>query len=195
MYKSVIYTITKHNSVLAGNNGYHIGTTIEVFGHTIYDNTFDDIFTQTKVYDGQKDRIVAIVQNVNFAWGYQNSGTFIDSLGNLYSFNIPDESTYSCDKEFIEYLNDIYNSTDPQSYVQSEKINQFIDYGEKIDPNSEVSEKYNEMCDYGQKNVYYITSDNDMLLLYSYGDYTIKRKDKNAESAMDEFNTFNFIEF
>jgi len=57
--------------------------------------------TNIDQYDYSKQRVLFQVDTVNYAWGFQYRGWMVDSCGNVYCFDKPENWTFCDDKGFI----------------------------------------------------------------------------------------------
>ena len=134
----------------------------------------------------ERSNIVVVSSYRNWAWGYQHSGTFIDFEGKVYEFDFSDEEIKN-DIEFVERLEAYYHSSDlnySQKVSDPALVSEIAALSDLISPNAEITKEH-AAYDAGQNTIYLLNSENELVKIYSDGDYTEINTDKHAEKAMD----------
>ena len=136
--------------------------------------------------DIERSNIVIVNSYRNWAWGYQHSGTFIDLEGKVYEFDFSDEEIKNND-DFVARLEDYYHSVDlsySQKVSDPDLIFEIAALSDLISPNAEIIKEHTAH-DAGQDTIYVLNSDNDLIKLYSHGDYSETNTDEYAVKAAD----------
>ncbi len=129
--------------------------------------------------------IVFISQYSNFAWGYQNYGSFIDKNGDLYKFDFSDLPYDISVEEKIEKMLEIKETENPTTnFCNEEELKYLYELLYMVNINEGFYEE-NVSCDAGQSTLYGVRYKDDssfeLIQIYSDGDDIRKPKDKNAE--------------
>lgn len=130
--------------------------------------------------------IIIIKEYVNWAWGYQHHGSFIDIKGNVYEFDFSDSAyrnDITTEQEFLEELESIYQSSQPIASVDASLIEKCYLKIAEIDLNAEIKSE-SAACDMGQNSLY-VLSNHQMVLLNSIGDLNKERDDKAAREIVN----------
>lgn len=129
--------------------------------------------------------IFFICQYTNWAWGYQNSGFFIDSMGSVYEYdfsNIKDEITCDDQDKMLQALYDILWDPEctPSNQISSKTIEKtYMELILKIDDNPTYKSEL-AAYDAGQRTYYAVKDDFSIVKICSFGDDEITSSDKNA---------------
>lgn len=126
--------------------------------------------------------IVFINRYTNYAWGKVDNGSFIDSKGDLYTFDFKDRY-FQNDKAFYEALCEVYENSDPVTLwiADSDKMWNILENEiPKINRNAEITERSNG-CDMGQETLYAVSLDGEMIMLRSTGDWEKHLNDDTAK--------------
>ena len=142
-----------------------------------------------------EDSIILISERSNYAWGYYCSGIFIDSKGDVYSYDFSSLSCYRANHDtmsLLEKLEIVRKYDKPVATLDEETVRNIYSLGIKIDPNAGYEEEFT-MCDYGQDTVYFVKEGSkEPLVVYTYGDTTRTPKDKNALELNGYFIKLDF---
>ena len=147
----------------------------------------EENISEREEYDVQSYRtdIALITEYINWAWGYQHSGTIIDMNGNVYSYDFGEENyngeEIDSDEAFIAALMEICDRGEPDSSDSSvtdtlKKIRELADGADRRA--KMISES--AACDAGQYTIYAVTSDYKLVTICSDGDSIITSTDENA---------------
>ena len=130
-----------------------------------------------------EDSILLIYFRSNYAWGKHESGKFVDSKGDVYSFCFSSDDyclAAAHELSFLEKLDIVRTYDKPVSNIDEDMLKTIYGLGSRIDKNAGYEEEFT-MCDYGQDSIYFVPEGSDEpLKIYSYGDVTLTPKDKNA---------------
>ncbi|MDY4587460.1 MAG: hypothetical protein SPD47_03320 [Oscillospiraceae bacterium] len=138
-------------------------------------------YTPSKKKAGTEN-IVFVERRTNYAWGKTDNVCFIDSCGNLYSFDLSDR-TLGSEREFFEALTELYAENEPTLYdiCDSERMREILTVDiPEINLSSEVTER-SVGADMGQRTLYAVTGDGRLIMLRSEGDWIRTRNDPMAE--------------
>ena len=126
------------------------------------------------------DEILLVNQYKNFAWGYQDSGYFIDTNGNVYGFSFSEISNSIGIGELHEHLMLIRDNVEPKANIGMNAVRKLYTLGEGIDPEAEMDRQH-MAYDAGQRTLYYYDADTgEMVKCISQGDYDELPKDPKA---------------
>lgn len=140
------------------------------------------VWSETAEPKPAKSDIVLIENYSNFAWGYQNSGAFVDFEGNIYEFDLSDIDPVS-GEEFVNVLeyrhfNDLLG--DPVgTFDDIDKLWEIVSLADRISEDAEITKKH-EMYDAGQRTLYVLNSEHALVEICSSGDYKRVNTDPNA---------------
>lgn len=151
----------------------------------------DNDITLKEYKEPEENFIVFIDRHINYACGYVDFGKFIDSNGNVYSY---DYSTYNyndgdfkTDSDFIDALYEIYERGQPEGFVDGHNVYAcFMNVG-KIDEKADLI-SYNVACDAGQETLYILKDRDTMIKLRSSGDNEEQLKDSMAEQICEVYD-------
>lgn len=132
------------------------------------------------------DTIVLVRRYSNWAWGYQDNGSFITLDGRVYTFDFGDnDGSYDKDppEDFVGALEKIRDNSEPEASVDGDIIAQCLAYTGELDPEKEYEKEYTA-CDAGQCSVYCVV-EHEMIELSTYGDCTGERRDPAAAAILD----------
>ncbi|MBR6274960.1 MAG: hypothetical protein IKR27_08160 [Lachnospiraceae bacterium] len=162
-----------------------------------------------------EDSIILVFERSNYAWGYHESGSFIDSKGDVYHFNFSADDNIRVNDiklSLLEKLEIVKKYDKPVSKIDEDMLKKIYGLGSQVNKKAGYEEE-DIMCDYGQDSIYFVPEGSkEPLLIYTYGDVTKTPKDKNArklykytdtdvKTAMrlnmtgESGTTFNFAEY
>lgn len=149
-------------------------------------------FTHQKQEDAEQedvelppDEILLISQYTNYAWGYQNNGVFLDSKGDLYSFDLAENSynllINATDAEFIKVLHTIRAKEKPFATISDSLLKELYWYISKININSTYTERH-AAYDAGSDTLQiYDISSQKLILIHKTGDFEGALEDSYAQ--------------
>ena len=89
--------------------------------------------------------IVLISRHVNYAWGYDDCGVFVDSTGNVYPFDFHAEyGGLSKSSNLVQKLDFIRRCTNPAGQITTSEMQDFIQISRKIQNRDEYDSE--EKC-------------------------------------------------
>lgn len=129
------------------------------------------------------------MRRTNYAWGKQDSGSFIDINGDMYSFDFSDRDILAAD--FVSALVDVRESSKPSKtgVASKSKLAEIVSEDiPNIDAKSKVTSEH-AMYDYGQETLYVVGADgSSMIMLRSEGDWEQKLQDNTAKALCSYFD-------
>ncbi|MDE7361042.1 MAG: hypothetical protein K2N38_03810 [Oscillospiraceae bacterium] len=173
------------------------GKNIGVDNYYSYADRFDELIAEGIVREENVAEIVTdhpapsksdivLVRNCrNWAWGYQNSGSFVDLSGNIYEFDIADIpwEVIGTDDDFIALLEKMhYNHEfgDPIGTVEdTDMLRDITALADRVSPNAKITEKH-AAYDAGQWTLYAVNSEHTPVMISSTGDFDRVNTDLNA---------------
>lgn len=131
-----------------------------------------------------KDTIILDIRSANWAWGYADSGVFVDTDGGVYRYDFSTPVHPGHYEDHMNKLYDIREYTDPDFTLDGKVIEKLYSYITQIDPEAECEEKH-AACDAGCRTttVYRNRKDSGMQLEIT-GDFEGYNKDKYAKKAL-----------
>lgn len=130
--------------------------------------------------------IILVSGYSNGAWTYQDHGTFVNGLGQVYTYNF--DMPYWPGAEAMnsyERMELLSKSIMPAGEMDMDVLNEIYEYGMKIDPKSKM-EVEQEMCDYGENSIVFHNPETDeWITCYEQGDNTGYRDDRYARKLAD----------
>ena len=130
-----------------------------------------------------QDEIVILYRYQNWAWGVQDSGSFIDASGAVYEFNFANGESYDYEPlsgdELINALTNIQQNEKPLHYIDEDTMQKIIELIPYVNKDAERAEEY-VACDAGQHTVY-IVEGAKLTELWSTGDCDRELIDPVAE--------------
>ena len=109
--------------------------------------------------------IVLISRHVNYAWGYNDAGIFVDSAGYVYTFDFSAENIgYGGRGDLLEKLELLRRWENPVAHVAPAEVDSFVKRSRKISDYDTFREK-SLMCDYGEKQLLFCDPDTPNLLV------------------------------
>lgn len=128
-------------------------------------------------------KIVFINTNINWAWGYQNYGYYIDGNGNMIKFDLSKEDKKYADiLNLLEYLEKQNNPTISKT-IDSYEMNKYYNYLYKINPNTKLIRR-STGADRGANTLYGVTytsnGNPNIITIYSSGDWEVINPDPYA---------------
>lgn len=138
------------------------------------------------------NEILAISRYQNYAYGYQDSGTFICSDGNVYSFNFS-QYTYRKDSDnseeaFLEKLKRIMEYAEPFAVINKQDMQSLYSYSQEIDVNDKCKTK-NVAFDAGSDTLQFQNVSADKFILCrESGDYKGELKSKAGRVLLDFYD-------
>ncbi len=143
-------------------------------------------------------KIVFMWDYVNFAWGYENHGSFVDNKGNKVGYELSDERwKESSREEELSYLESMeYGESDTHGKIDMSELEEYYSYLYKIDPNAEVTEEY-VADDAGQRTLYGIVYREEniptFVLIRSEGDCIYVNTDPYAKKIAEWWSSEHSI--
>lgn len=131
--------------------------------------------------------IVLISRHVNYAWGYDDCGVFVDSTGNVYPFDFHAEyGGLSKSSNLVQKLDFIRRCTNPAGQITPSEMQDFIRLSRKIQNRDEYLSKQ-KMYDYGEHQLIFRDPDTgEQLLLGEWGDVDKTLKGLDASAAINK---------
>lgn len=138
------------------------------------------------------NEIILISRYINYAWGYDNNGIFIDSDGGVYSFDFSQEiNNYNqneTDEIFLNKLQTIRTYTKPFVTLNANILNELYSYSSEINPNAELNSKH-EAYDAGENQLMVCDTDTHKLVLCrEKGDYSGTLQDTYAKKLLSFYD-------
>lgn len=137
-----------------------------------------------------EDKIIFIDAYSNYAWGYADDGIFIDTNGDVWSYDFSQYyyPHYDEDKEdVVEHLDRddlfriIQKYTEPIAKIDIDILKEAYALGLKVDPDAEFKQK-SMACDMGQYTLYFVNPETgEDVKIYSQGDTDFIPKDRYAK--------------
>lgn len=142
--------------------------------------------------------IILVEQYSNFAWGYQNSGTYVDRYGYLYTFDFGNDvlgGMRGLTKE--EFLEELFNSNyyigEPVAKIDEQQLNTIIKELGRVNPEASVTQE-SVACDAGQTTLYRVGADRRFLPLCSSGDIEEELQDNAAKKVKKIWDHMKLVE-
>ena len=132
------------------------------------------------------------VQYINYAWGYQHSGSIIDAEGNVREFNLPDAWNFPDSEGYIseagmeENLVQLGEKTCTVSKVDMEKYSDKLSNAQK----GKLTTPEHQMCDFGSLSYagYIYEPGNHRyryILIRQTGDFYVENKSREASDIFE----------
>lgn len=139
-----------------------------------------------------EDTIVFLERYQNWAEGYQDNGQFIDINGNIYEFDLAQETDDPwaepiSNENLIERMRQIMSDEEPIGQADPDEVYKCRLLAKDIDPEREY-EQESYACDAGQDTLYILNDDNEIIKLYSWGDYIEECNDRTAKKIVKKYN-------
>ena len=136
--------------------------------------------------------IVLISRYVNYAWGYDDDGFFVDSAGYLYTFDFRAEyGGLGGRSDLAEKLRLVQQWTLPAARVEPTRIAAFMEHAARI-TDRESYRSQEKMYDYGEKQLLFRNPDSGaLLLLGEWGDVDRTLTDMAATAAIADGNAIS----
>lgn len=133
--------------------------------------------------------IVFVMRRTNYAWGKQDSGSFFDINGDMYSFDFSDRDISAAD--FVSALVDVRESSKPvkTGVASKSKLAEIVcEEIPNIDANAKVTSEH-AMYDYGQETLYAVSAKKSALIeLRSEGDFIRELRDSTAKKLCSYYD-------
>jgi len=114
-----------------------------------------------------KDEIVLMSKYGNYAWGKSFYGTFVDSYGYVYTFDISLHEDFNYGDELMDILYyEVYYKQSPVAQIEESYFNEITKAAEDINSNAKIIERH-AMCDAGETTISVIKDRERVALAYS----------------------------
>lgn len=138
------------------------------------------------------NEILAISRYQNYAYGYQDAGTFICTDGKVYSFNfsqnIYGKDSGNSEEILLKKLKLIMEHAEPFVVIDKEDIQRIYSYIQEIDANDKCKTK-NVAFDAGSKTLqFHNVSENKLILCRESGDYEGELKNRAGTALLDFYD-------
>ena len=131
--------------------------------------------------------ILLVIRMTNMAWGYQDSGYFIDTDGCVYEFNFSGSPVGMIDGESVEFvdrLKAIREDTESEVVFDADFVKQISALGANLSADDEF-DKISMRRDYGQRTLYFYQPETkELLRCESTGDYDYLPMNKSAKKIV-----------
>lgn len=135
-------------------------------------------------------------QYLNYAWSYQNKGWIIDSTGNVYTFDKPDNWNFVDSTGIISeaHMNEnLAKTTLATTKIDRTIVNEKIKLIDKAAA-GELTKPKNEMADFGAITYASYIYDKEKkqykeVLLNQYGDWSIENQSQEAKALFEWLKT------
>ena len=132
-------------------------------------------------------KIVFISEYFNCAWGYTHKGLFIDTLGNVYSFNFDElYGNLRCENrnDLIRRLKDLRYRIEPVVKIDARIVKEFIDCAKEIDDKESCHSEHFGF-DMGENSLVFCNPEtSEIIILCQSGDYNASLTDDKARMAI-----------
>ncbi|MBD5445108.1 MAG: hypothetical protein HDR29_06095 [Lachnospiraceae bacterium] len=138
----------------------------------------------------QTAEIFLIDRYVNYAWGYQDDGIFINTSGAVYAFDFGMTTLNhgTSDEQLLEKFDIIRGNTEPITTIDSDTIIELYSLGSQIDPESELNSK-NVAMDAGSRTVSFCDPDTGKKTVCTkYGDDEGTLSDSFSKKFVNLYN-------
>ncbi len=149
-------------------------------------DTAHESSSEKHVPQAPENTIVLVHLCSNYAWGIHCDGSFVDSAGDVYSFDIvklAEENGIDMpgNDKLLDTLQEyVYEKTEPTAHTNAEKAAECWELAQKITGSEYDSEE--TACDMGQKTLYAVDADtHELIKIESIGDVTEHLLDDNAK--------------
>ncbi len=144
------------------------------------------------VPETKEPQIVWVNENVNYAWGYQHEGTFMDSEGNVYAFSFSVPNFYpdmnASEDTIVDKLQAICPYVTPLFTLDEDVVKKIYNLGQNIDV-TETYETENMSFDRGEKILsFYNSKEGKRVKCREVGDNTGELDSKAAKKFMEYFD-------
>lgn len=149
-------------------------------------------YSEEEIENTQTGEIVFIESHINYAWGYQDVGYFVDKNGIKYTYDFSDKKGLTLEEQLekMQEIIDESDNTQPTYIFTPYSLKYMYRYLLDVDENAGF-EVEGKMCDYGQDSLYGIRYDENnvptAILIHSYGDNEKLPLDKNAQEIYDYY--------
>lgn len=134
------------------------------------------------------NNIILLEQYFNVAWGYQNSGRYLDQYGYVYEYSFNEERNYplmrykfNSDEDYLKaILNESYYSGRPIGKIDEKELKNILKELSHVNPTAAKTEKLTAY-DAGRHTLYTLGDDGKLLELHSSGDYEVELQDNAAK--------------
>lgn len=100
---------------------------------------------------------VCLVEHyLNFAWGHQEMGIFLDTTGKVYAFDFSLSEWGSGEDSLLEKFSIIREFSEPVGKIDEETVKKIYFLGNLVDEKSKFMYTDETMCDAGQESVYVV---------------------------------------
>ena len=147
-------------------------------------------YKEKDISDIETGDIVMIISHKNWAWGYQNSGNFIDRYGKVYQYDFSELPPMTFEQELEQFSDIMEQSEGTESNFSENDMKYIYSMLNDVDENADFKTE-NIMCDYGQETLFGIRYDEsnqpEKIMIYSYGDNERKPLDRNSQKIYDYY--------
>lgn len=131
------------------------------------------------------DTIFLISESVNYAWGFQHSGVFLDTSGDIYRFQFLDDTVE--DDMYFKTLDLFREYGSPVGHLNETQVSELYNIGKELNANASFRKEF-QMYDCGQSTLYYFDSgSNRKIKCCSSGDYEEISTDVRANMFRDKW--------
>lgn len=142
----------------------------------------------------EKDMIVLINRQINFSAGYYERGSFIDTYGDVYSYEFTGEAPET-DEAFLERLYcDAYYETKPVYSTDPKMIMLCYEKFYDISSNAQMYEEASGSADMGQDSLY-VSDGLSLINIASFGDWNRTLEDDTAKEIIEIYKALKYAEY
>lgn len=146
------------------------------------------------IYGGGKDMIVLINRWINFSSGYYECGNFIDTYGDVYSYEFTGEAPET-DEAFLEKLYyDVYYTTEPVYSTDPQMIMLCHEKFYDISPVAKMHEEASGSADMGQ-DILYVSDGLSLIKITSFGDWNRTLEDDTAKEIIEIYKALDYAKY
>lgn len=146
------------------------------------------------IYGVDKDMIVLINRQINFSSGYYERGNFIDTYGDVYSYEFTGEAPET-DEAFLEKLYyDVYYTTEPVYSTDPQMIMLCYEKFYDISPNAKMHEEASGSADMGQ-DILYVSDGLSLIKITSFGDWNRTLEDDTAKEIIEIYKALDYAKY
>nr|MCR4646970.1 hypothetical protein [Oscillospiraceae bacterium] len=130
-------------------------------------------------------RVALISRRVNYAWGYDDYGLFVDTAGYVYPFDFREQYGGLVGKSELPGKLDLLRQwSAPVAHIDPADVQAFVESAQKI-RNRDSYQSESRMCDYGERQLIFCDPETgEQLMLAEWGDWDKSLTDPNAPAAI-----------